>query len=1216
MNQFFVGFRGHFSRRFALRPALAVLLGAAASGSAFGAPGLTANSEAQLNADIATINTTPGTYTITITGSFALTSGITAINSSVSNVTIVGGSDTITGAGNQGFTITAGTVAIQNLNITGTTATGGTGAPSDPGGGGGGGLGAGGAVYVGAAANVTLTSVNFTTSTAQGGGGGSGASTNHGAGGGGGLNGGNGSASTTSTGGNGGSGPAFPGSGGTGGAGSTVANGSTGGNGTAGGGGGGGGEFTGNQNHSGGNGGAGGNGAGGGGGGGNTHNGSAAGAGGAGGFGAGGGGGGLNSASGQTGAGGAGGEGGGNGTIGSSGNGGGGAGFGGAVFVQAGGTLNVTGTQTYTGNTATGGAGGSANGTGQAGAGAGSDIFLTSGTTSNFSPGTGHTITFNGTIADDSPNSLPTGGTFGAGTGAGAPLVIGSSALPGGTVIFNATNTYAGTTTIQNGTTLQLGNGTTANGLAGPGNIIDNSTLAFDEHTTTTIANNITGSGGVNQIGAGMAILASTVQNTYSGGTVITLGTLRLTTVAAASANSDYSVQTGQTLDLAAAVGNQTRTIGALNDIAGATGGTITNSGFRSALLHIGTNGDSGTFSGTIQNGVNSITLFKDGAGTETLTGANTFTGGATVTAGFLVDGNATGLGDGNISLTGGTIMLGNSNRLITDAGNYTQNSGNGTLLISINNAGFDHLNLTTGTAFLGAGTLEVNLAGLTPLGTTLGGTSTPITMKDAVITTTHAVNGQFASFVVENAGAGVTATVDYTTNPDDVFVDLTLAGGPQLFSLMGLDPNEVAIVNNINNSLSHGINNPLFLALGQAITQNPSGAAAYLDQLSPEEFGRFASETAFNNATFEIEAMDNYLEEQHSGPNGTFLGGNGGIDSSGLTINDPAYDPNLAMIHSRMMAWSPGPLDGTVSDMANPLLGGVEMKDSKDMKSMAPPAYTNPWNFFVRGNVILAQGFSQQDVSHFDDNTESVEVGTDYRISPNFLIGLVAGYGHTDVTLDDNGSSATVDSYSPGFYASYANKGWYANLQGNYVHNAYTQDRKIAFLGQDANSAPEGNEGVADIDGGYDFHSGALTYGPLAGLQYTHLSVDGYQETGSIADLSVDGQQADSLRSRLGGRVAYSFSHYGLVFHPHLDASWQHEFMDQARGITSQFNSAGLGSFSVRTENPSRDFALADVGMDAEINCTMDVFLDYVVQAGQDNYFGQSVQGGLKIGF
>jgi uncharacterized protein YhjY with autotransporter beta-barrel domain len=451
----------------------------------------------------------------------------------------------------------------------------------------------------------------------------------------------------------------------------------------------------------------------------------------------------------------------------------------------------------------------------------------------------------------------------------------------------------------------------------------------------------------------------------------------------------------------------------------------------------------------------------------------------------------------------------------------------------------------------------------------------------------------------------------------------MSLLGGAITFNITiipltlpdtGLTMNQQGVLGPINQGLINGNASPSFTTVStalMAIGGDPSTLASALDQLSPIKFGNFTSVTAFNNASFEAQSYDSYTAGQRTGPKGTFIGGNGNIDASGLTLNDPNYDPTLAMVHSRLLSWNPAPF-GALNDSASSLLGGVDMKEIKPMPSLP----SDPWNFFVRGNVILAQGLSQADQPHFDDNTESVVVGADYRLTPNLLVGLSAGYAHTDVTLDTIGSSATVDSYSPGIYASYADNGWYANFMGDYLHNAYTQDRVIGFLGQTASSAPEGDEGLVDLDGGYDFHRGALTFGPMAGLQYTHLTVNGYNETGSDADLSVNEQQSDSLRSRLGGNISYAFSHCGVNFTPHLGASWQHEFFDQSRGITSQFNQFGGGSFDVRTQSASRDSALVDVGINAEINRTVTVFADYMVQAGQDNYFGQSVQGGVKVGF
>jgi uncharacterized protein YhjY with autotransporter beta-barrel domain len=427
--------------------------------------------------------------------------------------------------------------------------------------------------------------------------------------------------------------------------------------------------------------------------------------------------------------------------------------------------------------------------------------------------------------------------------------------------------------------------------------------------------------------------------------------------------------------------------------------------------------------------------------------------------------------------------------------------------------------------------------------------------------------------------------------------------------STRGFNSNQTAIVGPINNDRPNG----LYFDLGEL---RPSDLPNALDSLSDEKFSVFTESVAFNNASFETQAMDAYLAGLHDDTNGDFLGSNGGIDVSGLALNDGSIDPSLNVTHSRLLAWNPGPLSGDLSDSSDAVLGGVAMKDSKDMKEMAPE-YTNPWHFFVRGNAIFAQGFSQPGLPHFDDNTESGVLGVDYRINPNFLVGLTTGYAHTDATLDDNGSKATVDSYTPGLYAAYADQGWYANLVGSYSHNAYTQNRNIPFLSETANSATQGNEGTVDLDGGYDFHVGPLKVGPLGGLQYTHLDVNSFSETGApVGDLSVHAQSADSLRSRLGFDLNYVFDCHGTHIVPYLQAAWQHEFLDQSRGVTSSFNSLGGGDFSVQTPNPSRDSALVTAGVDADIDRSITVFADYQNQAGQSNYFGQSVQAGVRIGF
>ena len=128
--------------------------------------------------------------------------------------------------------------------------------------------------------------------------------------------------------------------------------------------------------------------------------------------------------------------------------GGGGAALGGAIFVQNGASLIVAG-GTFSGDDVIAGAG---NG---AGAAVGSDLFLMTPNpdldpqpTYTFAPDAGHTLTFNGTIADDSAGSLP-GGSYTAGSGAGASIFMSGA----GTVVYTASHdySYSGPTTVANG---------------------------------------------------------------------------------------------------------------------------------------------------------------------------------------------------------------------------------------------------------------------------------------------------------------------------------------------------------------------------------------------------------------------------------------------------------------------------------------------------------------------------------------------------------------------------------------------------------------------------------------------------------------------------------------------------------------------------------------------------------------------------------------------
>ncbi|MGL6001073.1 MAG: autotransporter-associated beta strand repeat-containing protein [Plesiomonas sp.] len=166
----------------------------------------------------------------------------------------------------------------------------------------------------------------------------------------------------------------------------------------------------------------------------------------------------------------------------------GGSGFGGSIFVRDGGTLVVKGDTTFRNGNVRGG--GSDN-RGEGGEAAGTDLFMMKGSTVILDAGQGNTITFNGTIADDSVASV---GGMEHGDGDGAGLTIKS-----GTVVFNGANTYSGQTALEGG----ILRADDDNTLYANSNINFNRVLDVEPVYVTRSGDDVSSTGGVLQTATG-----------------------------------------------------------------------------------------------------------------------------------------------------------------------------------------------------------------------------------------------------------------------------------------------------------------------------------------------------------------------------------------------------------------------------------------------------------------------------------------------------------------------------------------------------------------------------------------------------------------------------------------------------------------------------------------------------------------------------------------
>ncbi len=187
-------------------------------------------------------------------------------------------------------------------------------------------------------------------------------------------------------------------------------------------------------------------------------------------------------------------------------------------------------------------------------------------------------------------------------SGEGAVTKIGE-----GTLTLSANNTYAGGTTISSGKLVLTGSGT-----LGTGGVVNNSVLEFAHDSAATIGNVISGTGSVAMTGAGTVTLSGA--NSYSGGTTISAGTLKIAQVS--GLGTGPVTINGGTLDTTAAGSGQTFNY----DLTiGANGGTITAAGSSySTFKSVSGSGDLTT---------NGYVLFNGGGG---------YNGHVTVKSGYM----------------------------------------------------------------------------------------------------------------------------------------------------------------------------------------------------------------------------------------------------------------------------------------------------------------------------------------------------------------------------------------------------------------------------------------------------------------------------------------------------------------------------------------------------------------------------------------------------
>lgn len=787
----------------------------------------------------------------------------------------------------------------------------------------------------------------------------------------------------------------------------------------------------------------------------------------------------------------------------------------------------------------------------------------------------GDSASLQGAIVDNATlafNQVADGVFTGSITGTGTVIKQGAGAL-----LLNGANGYTGGTTIAAGTLV----GDTA---SLQGDITNNAALVFNQAAGGVYAGAVSGSGSLEKTGSGVLQLLGA--NTYTGGTVISAGSLVGNTTSLQGDVVDNATLIFDQASDGAFAGVVSGTGSVIKQGAGAltlvapntySGGTTIASGsligttdslqgniVDNAVLVFDQATD-GTYAGNVTG---SGVLVKNGTGALTLDGVNGYLGGTTVNAGTLI-GDTSSL-QGNIANNSALVFqqAGNGTYAgtLSGAGSLLKD-GAGTLLITANSGGF------TGPTTIAAGTLSVGNPA-NP-GAALGG---PVTVgPGGTLTGSGSVGSLVSSGTVAIGGAGGTISVGGNA---------TFAPG----STLQVTPGDGGVVTPVTVGGAATVATGTTLALVRA-TDLPLFTEIPVISASGGLTGQFT------NVVSDYAFIDPNVSTTATALSVTFGRNTVGMVDAVTTPNQQsaaaAVDglPNTSPIYQAVVRL---PDDPEAVRTAFASLSGeshastaTALLDSRFLNSgIGNHLRGDSQDTLVGDTTVWITGRSLPNRVDGDANAVSVRredngvmAGAERRFGERSVVGIAVGNQDIESWSREWGDRADVDGTHAGVYGR---ADWSAfSLQGAVDYASYSVDstRRVMLPGvlqERLDGSYDATAVTVSVEAAWNLRTEGAVYSPFIAADYTRLKTDGFTERGGISALSVDSASDTFSTATLGMRGHWDLGQKAALY---ASAGWRHAFGD--RSVQRSAGFVGTGSeFSVQSVTLAKNAAIGELGV------------------------------------
>jgi outer membrane autotransporter protein len=259
-------------------------------------------------------------------------------------------------------------------------------------------------------------------------------------------------------------------------------------------------------------------------------------------------------------------------------------------------------------------------------------------------------------------------------------------------------------------------------------------------------------------------------------------------------------------------------------------------------------------------------------------------------------------------------------------------------------------------------------------------------------------------------------------------------------------------------------------------------------------------------------------------------------------------------------------------------MCGQVDQRRPSDPQQPSTCTRNEPHSgWWMKGFGYWGSQGARDGFAGYDSEIAGTMIGIDTPL-PGLAFGgetrVGFGLGYAWNGIDSRGSPARTDSntYNATVYIAHEQGPLFIDGDLSFGWSDYSQNRNVTvpgLLDSTAQSSYSGQEYTAYAVTGYHFYTGGFTITPLASLQYTHMDLGGYTESGAAPlNLSVNSQSYDFVESGLGGTVAKPFRYASGTLVPEAHLKWFHELANPR--IRNTWSAPGFtGGTSFVTQGP-----------------------------------------------